>query len=245
MDESFFDRLFYHLAQQNYEECYRIHDSLDQDHPFKKVINRVVNFDMMYYTFTHVTFKDANRDAILKDFVEEVFGILKAEKKPMYEEFFQILTVKLKMSEIYKECADSDYSLPLSLERNCHELINHLENLQNYELSPYKETLILEISAMQNLLLAFQSLSKFNYMSTIIALTKAHYNLEQWTNVFFHKKYSPQSYSNSTTEYNLLYKYMVHILHSLIAKSTLYFDRNLANVYNKELLDYGYEYVTR
>ena len=247
MDNSIiYDRFFYQLAQENYEACYGIlNDSVELQHAQDKILRSVIYIDMLYYTFTQASVDDESCINLMKDLANDLKNSVQLAENPLFFELQTVIEVKISLFSIYKELIGADYSISLDLNRRFESLLKKLSPLQNYELLPYKENLVFEITAVQNLILAFKSLSTFNYIGTILSLTQAHSNMLQWEKVFIHKKFSPIDANNSKTNNNELHKYLQRVLHCLIAKATLYFQSNLSNIHNMELLEFGDEYITR
>lgn len=247
MDNSIvFDRIFYQLAQENYEACYGIlceTNTLSRSED--KILRSVIYIDMLYYTFTQASNDDESCISLMYELSNELKNSVEATAHPLFFELQTLIEVKINLFLIYKELIGADYSISLDLNRRFESLLKKISLLQNYEILPYKENLIYEITAVQNLILGFKSLSTFNYMGTILSLTQAHSNIQQWEKVFIHKKFSPIDSNNSKSTSNELHKYLQKMLHCLIAKATLYFQSNLSNIHNMELLEFGDEYITR
>ena len=225
MDNSIiFDRFFFQLAQENYEACYNIvsessHLSCEEE----KILRSVIYIDMLYYTFTQASNDDDSCINLMKQLSTELKNAIQTSETPLFFELLTIIEVKISLFLVYKELIGADYSISLDLNRRFESLLKKLSPLQNYELLPYKENLVFEIASVQNLILGFKSLSTFNYIGTILSLTQAHCNIQQWEKVFILKKYSPIDSSNSKINNNELHKYLQRALHCLISKATLYF----------------------
>lgn len=247
MDNSItFDRLFYQLAQENYEACYSIlSESANLSRTEDNILRSVIYIDMLYYTYSQASIDDESCINLMKDLLNDLKSSVPLAENPLFFELQTIIEVKTSLFIIYKELIGADYSISLDLNRRFEALLKKLNPLQNYELLPYKENLVFQITALQNLILGFKSLSTFNYIGTILALTQAHSNILQWEKVFIHKKYSPMDSNNSKTNNNQLHKYLQKVLHCLIAKASLYFQSNLSNIHNMELIEFGDEYLTR
>ncbi|OMJ70408.1 hypothetical protein SteCoe_31632 [Stentor coeruleus] len=246
MDNSItYDRFFYQLSQENYEICYGIlNDNNSISRIESHILNSVIYIDMLYYTFTQTSIDDEICINLMKELLDELKNSILVSDNPIFFELQSIIEVKINQFMIYKELIGADYSISLDLNRRFETLLRKLSPLQNYELLPYKENLVCQITSLQNLVLAFKSLSTFNYMGTILALTQAHSNIQQWEKVFIHKKYSPMDPNNSKVNNNELHKYLLKVLHCLIAKATLYFQANLSSIHNIEILEFGDEYIT-
>ena len=247
MDNSItFDRFFFQLAQENYEACYSILcESQALSKSEDKILRSVIYIDMLYYTFTQASNDDESCISLMRELSAELKSTVQFSENPLFFELQSIIEVKIGLFLIYKELIGADYSISLDLNRRFESLLKRLVNLQNYEVLPYKENLVYEITALQNLILGFKFLSTFNYIGTILSLTQAHSNIQQWEKVFIQKKFSPIDASNSKVYKNELHKYLQRMLHCLIAKATLYFQSNLSNIHNMELLEFGDEYITR
>jgi hypothetical protein len=241
-----FDRFFYQLAQENYEICYSIlSESITLSKAEDHILRSVIYIDMLYYAYTQASIDDESCITLMKELLFDLRSFVTTTENPLFFEIQHIIEAKFTLFIIYKELIGADYNISLDLNRRFEGLLKTLSPLQNYELLPYKENLVFQITSLQNLILAFKSLSTFNYMGTILSLTQAHSNIQQWEKVFIHKKYSPMDPGNSKNPNNELHKYLLRVLHRLIAKATLYFQSNLSNIHNMELLEFGENYMTR
>jgi KICSTOR complex C12orf66 like len=247
MDNSItFDRFFFQLAQENYEVCYSIlSDDSQISRTEDRILRSVIYIDMLYYNFTQASNDDDSCISLMKELLNDLKNSIQIAENPLFYELQTIIDVKISLFLIYKELIGADYSISLDLNRRFEGLLKKLSHLQNYEVMPYKENLVFEITALQNLILGFKSLSTFNYMGTILSLTQAHSSIQQWEKVFILKKFSPTDTSNSKNASNELHKYLQRVLHCVIAKATLYFNLNLSNMHKVELLEFGNEYITR
>ena len=241
-----YDRFFYQLAQENYENCYSIlGECFNLPAMEAKILRSVIYIDMLYYNYTQASSDDDCCMLAMKEVETDLESHLNKIHNPLFQELSSIIRVKVTLFSIYKELIGADYNISLDLNRRFESLLKELSPLQNYELLPYKENLVFQITSLQNLILSFKSLSTFNYMGTILSLTQAHSNIQQWEKVFIHKKFSPMDPNNSKNASNELHKYLLNLLHCLIAKATMYFHTNLSNIHHMELLEFGNEYITR
>jgi hypothetical protein len=253
-----YDRFFYQLAQENYEICYSIlAEAFNLPVMEEKILRSVIYIDMLYYNYTQASSDDDCCMLAMKEVEADLASHLENIHNPIFSELSCIIRVKVTLFSIYKELIGADYNISLDLNRRFESLLKELSPLQNYELLPYKENLVFQITSLQNLILSFKSLSTFNYMGTILSLTQAHSNIQQWEKVFIHKKFSPmdpnnsqnlknsKDLKNSKEDSNELHKYLLNLLHCLIAKATLYFHSNLSNIHHMELLEFGDDYITR
>lgn len=243
MSESFFDRFFFHMAQQNYEECFRLSDSnyaisIDP----RRSVKSLISFDMLYFNISHIAHKNISQDQALRDIYKTVREQYLKLEDTLFKELVFILDIKMKLIEVYKYISTST-SITQALVSECDECTRALSKLQNYEIAPYRETLSYEILAIKHLIVASLSLSDYNYLYTILNLTQAHTSLQQWFKVFSGKKYSPHYHNNSSVDYNMLYCWLVRILHMLIYKASLYFESYLSNTQSLESMEYGSEYI--
>jgi hypothetical protein len=243
MSDSFFDRFFFHMAQQNYEECFRLSDSsyaVTMDP--RRSVKSLISFDMLYFNISHMAFKNTSQDQALRDIYKTIREQYLKIEDTLFKELVFILDIKMKLIEIYRYISTSTTITP-ALVSECDECTRALNKLQNYEIAPYRETLSYEILAIKHLIVAHLSLSDYNYLHTILNLTQSHTNLQQWYKVFSGKKYSPHYHNNSTVDYNMLYSWLVRLLHMLIYKASLYFESYLSNTQSLESMEYGSEYI--
>lgn len=241
-----YDRFFSQLAQENYEICYSILGETTSLLPEEESILRgVIYIDMLYYNYTQASADDDCCILAMRDVENSLKSSFSSLDNPIFIELSTVIRVKVTLFSIYKELIGADYNISLDLNRRFETLLKELSPLQNYEILPYKENIVYQITSLQNLILAFKSLSTFNYMGTILSLTQAHSNIQQWEKVFIHKKFSPMDANNSRSSSNELHKYLLNLLHCLISKATLYFQTNLSNIHHMELLEFGDEYITR
>jgi hypothetical protein len=243
MDEQFFDHYFYQLAQQNYEDCFKHLDALKSSANAVEGLKLLVTFDMYYYAFTFVNYRDKNRTSNLEMLKQRVTEDIGDCHESVFQEVILILNIKLRVIELYQAITTQ----PL-----CEEMIDRLQQelvavdtIQTYEVEPYKEVLTFELTIVKNLLAAHFGLSQFNYFNTILSLALSQKALQGWERVFYYKKYSPHANTNSLSEYNHIYIWMMRFFHSLLAKASLYFSEFLLGSEGIGLREYGEEYVTR
>mmetsp|Transcript_3222 Transcript_3222/g.6634 ORF Transcript_3222/g.6634 Transcript_3222/m.6634 type:complete len:244 (-) Transcript_3222:497-1228(-) len=243
MNEQFFDHYFYQLAQQNYEDCFKHLDALQSSANAVEGLKLLATFDMFYYAFNYVSNKDKNRTASLEMLKARVVEDIGMCHESVFQEVVLILNIKLRVIDLYQAIT----SLPL-VEDMIARLTNELgiiESIQTYEVEPYKEVLTFELTIIKNLLSAHFGLTQFNYFNTILSLALCQKALQSWERVFYYKKYSPHANTNSLSEYNHIYIWMLRFFHSLLAKASLYFSEFLLGSEGIGLREYGEEYVTR
>mmetsp|Transcript_20955 Transcript_20955/g.20816 ORF Transcript_20955/g.20816 Transcript_20955/m.20816 type:complete len:268 (-) Transcript_20955:261-1064(-) len=194
-----------------------------------KSLQGLIVFEMQYYNFTPASLQDPNRDHAIRDIYEEVRAGLTTSDDSFFIEILHLTQIQLKTCQIYKLLSQSDYQIPENITFLCDSYLKETSECDHYDLRPFQETMVCELTSIKNLVMAFTSLSRFNFLQTIISLTKAHSSIQQWEKIFRDKKYSPISHSNSFDDYNLLYRYLVKMLHGLIGKATLYFERTLSD----------------
>lgn len=243
MNEQFFDHYFYQLAQQNYEDCFKHLDALQSVANAVEGLKLLATFDMFYYAFNYVNSRDKNRTASLEMLKTRVVEDIGDCHESVFQEVILILNIKLRVIELYQAIT----SQPLSEEMidRLQQELTAVESIQTYEVEPYKEVLNFELTIIKNLLSAQFGLTQFDYFNTILSLALSQKALQGWERVFYYKKYSPHANTNSMSEYNHIYIWMMRFFHSLLAKASLYFSEFLLGSEGVGLREYGEEYVTR
>lgn len=179
MDELFKDRFICQLAQQNYEECYGILSNHQCNYKMTKGLQGLIVFEMQYYNFTPASLQDPNRDKAINDIFGEVRSGLLSSDDCFFQELLNLVQIQLKVCQIYKLMSQSDYQISDNLACLCENYLVEVKSCENYDLKPFQDTIVFELTSIINLIIAFISLSKFNYLTTIIALTKAHSNIQE------------------------------------------------------------------
>lgn len=177
MDNQIIDKFICHLSQQNYEVCYEILDDYEDDMSIKRFLQGVVIFEINYYNFTYVLYRDAIRERAIRDIFNDCKNEIENNSDKLCEEILEVVSIQIDMSELYKRLSKADYKLDDYL-GICEGLLKQLD-LSNDLLAPFTETVSLELNTIKNLVLASKNISGLNYVSTILSLTQAHSSVRE------------------------------------------------------------------
>ncbi|CAG9328457.1 unnamed protein product [Blepharisma stoltei] len=238
------EKFICHLSQQNYEECNDLLEEFNENPSIKQGLQGAIIFEIQYYNFAYVIYRDPNRERAIREIYTDIKNEFEEIDDDIYAELLHVLDIQVNLCELYKELAQADYNLSDQL-ATCESLIKALGTANNELLEPFYETIIIELNIIKNLIVASRSISNLNYMSTILALTQAHSIIQEWEKIFVFKKYSPSYSNNSLEEYNMIYKFLLSILHVIMAKTKLFFGPNFENMAGSEFLEYGEEFLIR
>lgn len=220
MEDKLLDKLVYHLAQLNFEECHSLLEGVGLSE-LKNALFMLVSFDVYYFRMDYVQDDDALREELFAQIEAIVHPALMRQGDHVFDQLYLCLRTRQQAISLYIDLIKSEVLSDRSISQ-CRSLLETLESVQDYTLEPYQKAFQQELRVLLKLLEAQMGLSEFNYLVTMVSLKEANMHLNMWEDVFVHKRYTPLLRGKTATT-NEVHRWLFGYFNTLIGKASLYF----------------------
>lgn len=231
MEDKLLDKLVYHLAQLNFEECHSLLEGLGLSE-LKNALLMLVTFDTYYFRMDYIQDGDALREELFSQIEAIVQPAFAHQEDHVFDQLYLCLRTRKQAISLYIDLIRTEILSDRSIGQ-CRTLLETLERVQDYTLEPYQKAFQQELGVLLKLLEAQIALSNFNYLVTLVSLKEANMHLQMWEDVFVNKKYTPLLRGKGAGK-NEVHRWLLGYLQVLIGKASLYFDNFLCGIRPKE-----------
>lgn len=231
MEDKLLDKLVYHLAQLNFEECHSLLEGLGLSE-LKNALLMLVSFDMYYFRMDYIQDGDMLREELFSQIEAIVQPAFLHQDDHVFDQLYLCLRTRKQAISLYLDLIRTETISDRSIGQ-CRMLLDALDQVQDYTLEPYQKAFQQEIRVLLKLLAAQMALSGFNYLVTLVSLKEANMHLQMWEDVFVNKKYTPLLRGKVEAK-NEVHRWLLGYLQALIGKASLYFDNFLCGIRPKE-----------